>query len=151
MKCKNGKIQFDKIKFKKLVKELKERNISFMISTDEGLDTLIIDAKVMLDSMHPDVCPEITDCVFVLNYCDRKFVGYHVKVQSFRHAIADFIQAYNIFHEGRIKIYGGKKLVDYQLVDSIYKLDNKEYSEVKRYLEGDKNKIRNKAQIGFTA
>ena len=128
MKANN--IKFEKIKLKKLIKKLKESHISFMISrTKNGFNTLIIDAKIIF----LDANPEISNCVFVLNYNNEKLVCYNAKVQSFHKAIIDFIP--NKFGRKIIKIYGGKKLIDYQIIDNIFDLDNIEYIEVKKYLD----------------
>ena len=128
MKANN--IKFEKIKLKKLIKKLKESHISFMISrTKNGYNTLIIDAKIIF----LDDNTEISNCVFVLNYHNEKLVNYDVKVHSFRKAIIDFIP--NKFGRKIIKIYGGKKFIDYQIIDNIFNLENTEYFEVKRYLD----------------
>ena len=127
---KSNNIEFEKIKLKKLIKKLKESNISFMISrTKNGFSTLIIDAKIIF----LDANTEISNCVFVLNYHNEKLVNYDVKVHSFRKAIIDFIP--NKFGRKIIKIYGGKKFIDYQIIDNIFNLENTEYFEVKRYLD----------------
>ena len=130
MKSKDNKIEFKKIKLKKLIKKLKESHISFMISrTKNGYNTLIIDAKIIF----LDDNTEISNCVFVLNYHNEKLVNYDVKVHSFRKAIIDFIP--NKFGRKIIKIYGSKKFIDYQIIDNIFNLENTEYIEVKRYLD----------------
>ena len=127
---KSNNIEFEKIKLKKLIKKLKESHISFMISrTKNGFSTLIIDAKIIF----LDVNTEISNCVFALNYYNEKLVNYDVKVHSFRKAIIDFIP--NKFGRKIIKIYGGKKFIDYQIIDNIFNLENTEYFEVKRYLD----------------
>ena len=85
---KSNNIEFEKIKLKKLIKKLKENHISFMISrTKNGYNTLIIDAKIIF----LDCNPEISNCVFVLDYYNEKLMCYNVKVHSFRKAIIDFI------------------------------------------------------------
>lgn len=127
---KSNNIEFEKIKLKKLIKKLKESHIRFMISrTKNGFSTLIIDAKIIF----LDANTEISNCVFVLNYHNEKLVNYDVKVHSFRKAIIDFIP--NKFGRKIIKIYGGKKFIDYQIIDNIFNLENTEYFEVKRYLD----------------
>ena len=129
MKSKNNKIKFKKMKLKKLIKKLKESHISFMISrTKNGYNTLIIDAKIIF----LDCNPEISNCVFVLNYYNKKLMCYNVKVNSFHEAIIDFIPDK---FDMKIKIYGGKKFIDYQTTDNIFNLENTEYIEVKRYLD----------------
>ena len=57
---------------------------------------------------------------------------YNVKVHSFHEAIIDFIPDK---FDMKIKIYGGKKFIDYQTTDNIFNLENTEYIEVKRYLD----------------
>lgn len=126
---KSNNIEFEKIKLKKLIKKLKESHISFMISrTKNGFSTLIIDAKIIF----LDANTEISNCVFVLNYHNEKLVNYDVKVHSFHEAIIDFIPDK---FDMKIKIYGGKKFIDYQIIDNIFNLENTEYFEVKRYLD----------------
>lgn len=141
MKSKDNKIEFKKMKLKKLIKKLKENHISFMISrTKNGYNTLIIDSKIKLK--HIDAKPEISNCVYVLNYYNENLIRYIVKVKSFQNAIIEFISEYNIFDI--IKIHSG----DYQLVDNVYNINNVENREVKKYLERNNN-VTNKARIGF--
>ena len=115
---------------KRQIKELKERNIKFMVCSEGKLDIIIIDSTTIL----VDSNTKLDDCIIIMQFINNSYKSYEVKVERFSKTLEDFIAAFNKCPSDTIKIYGGYKFINCQFENKILKSKGNKYSDIKDYL-----------------
>ena len=101
------KFDFAVNKFNRFIKNLKKKNIKFMISSEGKMNIVIVDVKI---TSYIDDNNLHKMGVFIIYYNGNKYIDYEILDKPFSDILDEFINGYKYAPTNDIKIYSGSNI-----------------------------------------